>query len=274
MNLEDALGGWPSGGDNNPPTNPTWPGQPAANPTWPGAPAAGGGAWPGGPAAGGGAWPAGPAAGGGAWPAGPAGGGGAWPGGPAAGGGAWPAGPAGGGSAQPSQPGWPSPSPGPGPGPGPMVGPGPGPGPGYAPQQNLAVPYKLDLPSGVHDKMLITINGIIKPRADKITIDFHASNDLAFHFNPRFNEDGRKVIVRNSCIGKQWGKEEREHQTFPFQLGQPFEMKIMCTNKEFKVAVNHSHLLSFHHRVNNLRSINRINIYNDLSLTNVKVESM
>ncbi|KAI9537794.1 hypothetical protein NQZ68_022456 [Dissostichus eleginoides] len=279
MNLEDALGGWPSGGGNNPPTNPSWPaaGGGGAGGAWPGgpAPAAGGGAWPAGPAAGGGGWPAGPApaAGGGAWPAGPApaAGGGAWPGpqpgGQPGGGGAWP-GPQPGDQmpSQPSQPGWPSPGPGPGPGPGPV--------PGYAPQQSLTVPYSMTLPSGVYDKMLITIAGTIKSNADMFTVDLKTPTDLAFHFNPRFNEGGKKVIVRNSCISKKWGKEERDLQNFPFIPGQPFEMKILCTNKEFKVAVNNSHVLTFHHRVSNLRSINTLNIFRDVTLSKVNVETM
>ncbi|XP_053191963.1 galectin-3b [Scomber japonicus] len=284
MDLSDALGDWPGSGGNKPPggggggpwpgqpANPAWPSQPSGNPTWPGGPAGGGGAWPGGPAGpagGGGAWPGGPAGGpaggGGAWPGGPAGGpaggGGAWPGGPAgptapAGpGGAWPGGPAGPGGA------WPG-------------GPAGGGGPGTAPQQNLAVPFSQNLPNGVYDKLLITINGVIKPNPNKITVDLSTSQDVAFHFNPRFNEGGRKVIVRNTCIGKQWGREERELQNFPFAQGQPFEIKIMCTSREFKVAVNNSHLLEYKHRITDLRSIKRLNIYNDLSLTRVNIETL
>ncbi|XP_034063310.1 galectin-3b [Gymnodraco acuticeps] len=327
MNLEDALGGWPSGGGNNPPTNPSWPaaGGGGAGGAWPGgpAPAAGGGAWPAGPApaAGGGAWPAGPAAGGGGWPAGPApaAGGGAWPAGPApaAGGGAWPAGPApaAGGGAWPAGPApaagggawsagpapaagggaWPGPQPGgqpggggawPGPQPGgqmpsqpnqpgwPSPSPGPGPGPGYAPQQSLTVPYSMALPGGVYDKMLITIAGTIKSNAEKFVVNLKTPTDLAFHFNPRFNDYGKKLIVRNSCINKTWGKEERDLQNFPFQQGKPFEMKIMCTDKEFKVAVNNSHVLTYHHRVSNLRSINELKIDCDLTLSKVNVETM
>ncbi|XP_040917405.1 galectin-3b isoform X2 [Toxotes jaculatrix] len=185
MDLSDALGDWPSSGNQSgaggpwpgQPNNPTWPGQPPANPTWPGGPAGGGGMWPGG---------------------------------------------------NPNQPTWPSPSTQPtAPGGWPSPSPGPGPGPSFptVPQQSLAVPYKLNLPSGVYDKLLITITGTIKPNAEKITVDMSTSNDLAFHFNPRFNESGKKVIVRNSCIGKKWGKEERDLQHFPFVQGQPFEVR-------------------------------------------------
>ncbi|XP_045898338.1 galectin-3-like isoform X2 [Micropterus dolomieu] len=257
MDLSDALGDWPAGGNSQSlgetapgpwpgqPANPAWPGQPAANPAWPGQPAANP-AWPGQPAANP-AWPGQPAAN-------PT-----WPGGPSVGGGAWPGGP----SPQPIAPGgWPSPSP------------GPGPGVPAAPQQSLVVPYKQTLPSGVYDKLLITIAGTIKPNANKITVDLNTDQDLAFHFNPRFNEDGKKVIVRNSCIGKNWGREERELQQFPFVPGQPFEMKIMCTNKEFKVAVNNTHLLTFQHRVTNLRAINQLSIYYDLTLSRVNMETL
>uniref|UniRef100_A0A8D0AAV9 Galectin n=1 Tax=Sander lucioperca TaxID=283035 RepID=A0A8D0AAV9_SANLU len=125
----------------------------------------------------------------------------------------------------------------------------------------------------VYDKLLITIAGIVNPNAQKITVDMFAGQDLAFHFNPRFNEDGKKVIVRNSCIGTKWGREERELQNFPFVQGQPFEMKILCTNKEFKVAVNNAHVLAFQHRVTNLKSINSLNIYCDLKLSKINWRS-
>ncbi|KAF3845457.1 hypothetical protein F7725_008620 [Dissostichus mawsoni] len=139
---------------------------------------------------------------------------------------------------------------------------------------NRTVPYSMTLPSGVYDKMLITIAGTIKSNADMFTVDLKTPTDLAFHFNPRFNEGGKKVIVRNSCISKKWGKEERDLQNFPFIPGQPFEMKILCTNKELKVAVNNSHVLTFHHRVSNLRSINTLNIFRDVTLSKVNVETM
>lgn len=66
----------------------------------------------------------------------------------------------------------------------------------------------------------------------RITLDLCTSSDLAFHFNPRFNEGGGKVIVRNSCIGKKWGKEERELQHFPFVQGQPFEVSVSECNRK------------------------------------------
>ncbi|CAB1416303.1 unnamed protein product [Pleuronectes platessa] len=106
------------------------------------------------------------------------------------------------------------------------------------------------------------------------TVDLLASKDLAFHFNPRFNDYGKKVLVRNSFIGGSWGKEEREVKHFPFVPGQAFEIKIMCTNTEFKVAVNNSHLLEYKHRVRDLRSINSIGINYDLTLSKFHMETV
>ncbi|XP_028995860.1 galectin-3b [Betta splendens] len=266
MDLAEALGDWPSGNSQaggqqpNPswpgqPGQPTWPGgQPAANPTWPGGQPAANPTWPGGQPAANPTWPGGQPAANPTWPGGQPAANPTWPGGQPAANPTWPGG-------QPSQPTWPSPQPS-------------GPGVPSARQQTLTVPYKHNLPSGVFDKVLICIAGSIKPNADKITVDMNTDRDLAFHFNPRFNESGKKVIVRNSCIDQRWGKEERELNNFPFVQGQPFEMKILCTNTEFKIAVNNTHLLEFKHRITDLSTIKTINIYNDLTLSKVEVQTL
>lgn len=59
----------------------------------------------------------------------------------------------------------------------------------------------------------------------RFTVELAAKSDLAFHFNARFNERSKKVIVRNSLIAKKWGKEERDLEHFPFIQGQPFEVR-------------------------------------------------
>ncbi|XP_020772605.1 galectin-5-like isoform X2 [Boleophthalmus pectinirostris] len=262
MNLSDALGDWPGGNqsggggawpgqNNNPtwpagqPTNPTWPGGQPTNPTWPGGPSqpSAPGGWPSAPSQP--AQPSGPG-----WPSGPS-----QPTNPS-----WPSGPS-----QPTNPSWPS---------GPAPAPAPSPSFPVAPQQNLSVPFQKDFPSGLYDKMLITIAGTVKNNPNKFIIDFYAGSELVFHFNPRFNENGRQVIVRNSEIGKKWGKEERDLPHFPFRSGQGFEIKIMVTNHSFKVAVNGSHLLEFKHRYSNLRAINRMMLYHDVTLSKFNVENL
>ncbi|XP_029965674.1 galectin-3 isoform X2 [Salarias fasciatus] len=91
----------------------------------------------------------------------------------------------------------------------------------------LSVPYNLNLARGVYDKMMMTILGHVKPNAKMFTVNFLRGNDIAFHINPRFNEGGKQVVVRNHKLGERWGPEERDLKgPFPFALGSPFEANV------------------------------------------------
>ncbi|XP_034555875.1 galectin-3-like isoform X2 [Notolabrus celidotus] len=159
----------------------------------------------------------------------------------------------------------------------------PGQGPNFMPPNwlpptsgPLSVPYNLNLARGVYDKMMMTILGHVKPNAKMFTVNFLRGNDIAFHINPRFCEAGKQVLVRNHKLGERWGPEERELKPgpFPFALGSPFEMKIMCTKDSFRVAVNNMPLFEFKHRIRELNRIDRINILHDVVLTYVNVETL
>ncbi len=52
----------------------------------------------------------------------------------------------------------------------------------------------------------------------------HDGADVAFHFNPRFDQ---RQAVRNSCQGGGWGPEEKEGG-FPLEAGEAFEIQIIC----------------------------------------------
>ncbi|TNM95128.1 hypothetical protein fugu_017887 [Takifugu bimaculatus] len=139
----------------------------------------------------------------------------------------------------------------------------------------LSVPYNLNLARGVYDKMMMTILGRVKPNAKMFTVNFLRGNDIAFHINPRFNEGGKQVVVRNHKIGERWGTEERDLKgPFPFALGSPFEMKILCTQEMFRVAVNNIPMFEFQHRIRELNRIDRINILHDVILTYINVETL
>uniref|UniRef100_A0A3Q3KA42 Galectin n=1 Tax=Monopterus albus TaxID=43700 RepID=A0A3Q3KA42_MONAL len=137
------------------------------------------------------------------------------------------------------------------------------------------VPYNLNLPCGVYDKMMMTILAHVQPNAKMFTVNFLRGNDVAFHINPRFNEGGKQVVVCNHKVGERWGSEERDLKgPFPFALGIPFKMKILCTHEAFKVAVNNIPLFEFKHRVRGLNQVGRINILHDIILTYVDVETL
>ncbi|XP_016000376.2 galectin-3 [Rousettus aegyptiacus] len=167
----------------------------------------------------------------------------------------------------PTAPAYPGPT-APGPYPGQPGGPGayPGAGPTGAPAGPLAVPYDLAFPGGVMPRMLITILGTVKPNANKITLDFKRGNDVAFHFNPRFNENNRRVIVCNTKTNNTWGPEERQ-MVFPFESGKPFKIQVLVEPDHFKVAVNDAHLLQYNHRMKNLKEISAVGIAGDIILT-------
>ncbi|XP_020846964.1 galectin-3 [Phascolarctos cinereus] len=272
FSLNDALSasenpnpqGWPQGWGNQPPGTAAYPGYPGTYPG-PGAP----GAYPGPGAPGTYPGPGAP----GAYPGPGAPGAYPGPGGP----GPYP-GP--GGPGPYPGPGGPGPYPGPG-GPGPYPGPGHPSAPGAYPSSGpmvtpsgptppmggpLMVPYDLPLPGGIMPRMLITIMGTTKPNANKLALDFKKGNDVAFHFNPRFNEGNRRVIVCNSKFDNNWGKEER-HAMFPFEAGKPFKIQVLVEIDHFKVAVNDAHLLQYNHRMKNFREINKLSISGDINLT-------
>lgn len=72
------------------------------------------------------------------------------------------------------------------------------------------------------------------------------SGDIAFHFNPRFDQ---QLVVRNSRESNKWGPEEKEPNAIPFQMGKEFEVMILCEQLGYKVAVNGKHYIDFKHRI-------------------------
>ncbi|TSO25180.1 Galectin-3 [Bagarius yarrelli] len=132
----------------------------------------------------------------------------------------------------------------------------------------------MPLPHGVYDKMLITIQAEPRPSAQRFAINLCKNKDIAFHLNPRFEENGHTVIVRNTMLNNVWGAEERAASSFPFVRGKPFEVKILCTQNEFKVAVNKTHLLEYKHRVRELNQINHLTVIDDVKLISVNVETL
>ncbi|KAJ6652700.1 hypothetical protein lerEdw1_011185 [Lerista edwardsae] len=100
-------------------------------------------------------------------------------------------------------------------------------------------------------------------------VDLKKGQDIAFHFNPRFNEDNRRVIVCNTLLQQNWGKEERTAPRFPFEAGKPFKIQILCEANQLKVAVNDAHLLQYNHRIKELNQITKLSVAGDVTLTSI-----
>ncbi|KAG2457543.1 LEG3 protein, partial [Polypterus senegalus] len=152
----------------------------------------------------------------------------------------------------------------------------PGQTPPSAPVQSgpLPLPYNMPFPNVLVKKTVFTIVGEVKLDAQRFAIDIKRGNDIIFHFNPRFKEAGQRALVRNSMIDEKWGKEERDIPNFPFAEGQRFEIKIMCAQDSFRVAVNRSHLFEYKYRIQQINEINNLVVYGDITLLSVNVEML
>ncbi|XP_069773075.1 galectin-5-like isoform X3 [Narcine bancroftii] len=181
---------------------------------------------------------------------------------------------------QPGQPGqqgpWPGQSGQPGPWPGQPGQPGPWPGQPGQPGQpratasTLNVPYDFPLREAWTPFKMLTVDATIKMNADKFTIDVYSGQNIVFHLNVRFKEDGHnQAIVRNSRVKNVWGAEERSIPYFPFKEGEKFNLLILGDPNQFKVAMNKQHLIIFKHKLKNLNEVTKINIYGDIILHNV-----
>ncbi|XP_057631206.1 galectin-9 isoform X1 [Chionomys nivalis] len=118
-----------------------------------------------------------------------------------------------------------------------------------APYVNPPIPFSGIIQGGLQEGLQITIQGTIHAFANKIAVNFQtgfSENDIAFHFNPRF-EDGGYVVCNTKQKG-QWGPEERKMQ-MPFQKGMPFELCFLVQRSDFKVMVNKNFFTQYPHRV-------------------------
>lgn len=69
--------------------------------------------------------------------------------------------------------------------------------------------------------------------------------DIAFHFNPRFDEQD---IVLNSKINGNWGSETRDGRA-PCRKGYDFELQITVEEHSYRLTVNGQHFCNYDHRI-------------------------
>ncbi|KAM4030338.1 galectin-8-like isoform 2-T2 [Anomaloglossus baeobatrachus] len=138
-------------------------------------------------------------------------------------------------------------------------------------QQN-SIPFSTDFLCGISDGSVVTVRGSFLPSADMLAMNFQCgrseTDDLAFHFNPRFNE-GR--VVCNTKEKEYWGEEEFKSE-IPFQKGQSFELQILVTMCEYKVSVNGRHFLEYNHRIS-LHRVSTLAVIGDVKLTSVEIHT-
>ncbi|XP_073671371.1 galectin-1-like, partial [Paramisgurnus dabryanus] len=82
----------------------------------------------------------------------------------------------------------------------------------------------------------------------RFTIDFGVDSDnIAFHFNPRFNYGADvKVIVCNSKKGG-WSEEQR-FTFFPFEQGKEFKVSFSFNHENFYAKLTDGNMVTFPNR--------------------------
>jgi len=96
-----------------------------------------------------------------------------------------------------------------------------------------------------------------------------ATDDMLFHFNPRFSET---QVVRNSQINGDWGNEEREGK-FPFKKNVSFDLAIHNEPYSIQVYLNGEHYCSYAHRANPSGDYKSLKINGELEVTGVEISN-
>ncbi|KAL0994192.1 hypothetical protein UPYG_G00118990 [Umbra pygmaea] len=139
--------------------------------------------------------------------------------------------------------------------------------PPYSPQPSFVVPYKNVMAGGFYPGRSIGIQGTVNFNAQKFSVNLRFNSGVAFHFNPRFNEN---VVVRNSFLQEKWGPEERTGN-MPFFKGQPFMLTIICDTQCYRVMLNGVQMFSYNHRHFLFQEIDILEVDGDVSLSSVQV---
>ncbi|KAK2831421.1 hypothetical protein Q7C36_016507 [Tachysurus vachellii] len=139
--------------------------------------------------------------------------------------------------------------------------------PAFPAPVNYSVPYKSIINGGLYPGKNITIQGVVNPQACRFNINLRHRSGIAFHFNPRFDEN---VVVRNTQTMEKWGSEERSGG-MPFHKGQNFQIIISCNPHHYNVFVNGNQICTYNHRFTSLGEIDVLEVTGDLSLTAVTV---
>lgn len=129
------------------------------------------------------------------------------------------------------------------------------------------IPFESGIMGGLLPDRRLTVYGIVNKNPNSFSINLKKVNgDIAFHFNPRFSH---KEVVRNSNIGGNWGREEKEGK-FPFEKHHIFDVEILNEQYSIQVYVNGEHFCSYAHRTDP-HEITVIMVQGDLEVIGIVV---
>nr|KAF6295966.1 hypothetical protein mMyoMyo1_007678 [Myotis myotis] len=137
---------------------------------------------------------------------------------------------------------------------------------------NPVIPFSKATPGGLQYGHQIIVKGMFLPSCgSSFQVNFQtgfSDNDIAFHFNPRFEEGG--YVACNTRQKGRWGSEERM-MINPFQMGIPFEISFLVENSGFQVMVNGNFFMNYVHRVP-FHRVDTISFTGGLEVTQIRIE--
>ncbi|XP_056150843.1 galectin-2-like [Lampris incognitus] len=96
----------------------------------------------------------------------------------------------------------------------------------------------------------------VKPKDDCASFAVnigHDSDNIALHFNPRFDSGGvTNTIVCNSMSGGCWGEEHRDEH-FPFACGEESKFYINFNNEQFYIKLPDGTMMNFPNRLGDVK---------------------
>ncbi|XP_051717430.1 galectin-9-like [Ctenopharyngodon idella] len=107
-------------------------------------------------------------------------------------------------------------------------------------------PFTGPLQGGLQEGKSIIVSGTVLPNANRVHVNLECGDDIALHFNPRY-DDGPAYVVLNTLQKGNWGP-ERTGDSFLLQ-GEPFMLQILVTNQTYKISVNGKHFMDYKHRI-------------------------
>ncbi|PNI46860.1 LGALS9 isoform 14, partial [Pan troglodytes] len=72
------------------------------------------------------------------------------------------------------------------------------------PHPAYPMPFITTIPGGLYPSKSIILSGTVLPSAQRFHINLCSGSHIAFHMNPRFDEN---AVVRNTQINNSWGSE-------------------------------------------------------------------
>ncbi|XP_007421577.2 galectin-4-like [Python bivittatus] len=132
------------------------------------------------------------------------------------------------------------------------------------PVLNPCIPFNGPIFGGLSEGKMILIQGCVLYSARRFAVNLVCANeDIAFHFNPRFDEGN--VIVCNTQTNGCWGPEERT-SNMPFRPSVSFEVIINIRSHGYQVSINGNHILDYRHRLS-MHLVQTLHIGGDVSIS-------